>query len=214
MQITKPTVALFFGITSTIQSLLIIYSSSLSQWEKSFLPFCLHTDETFYSSRRHKLVAFSQLVATFNILTDKNESLMQPQKMAPLRSQQRVWYNQHNTWSLMCCLGQTQYRPVDLDTASLKMYWNIVNSVGGEAVWRRLIHVLKEVAEKHQTTVACVAMQWVMSQEGGDIAFPIIGIYSPVVSYAVKFALRVLMLNSIIIHDRPSVAVRMWLYFF
>lgn len=71
--------------------------------------------------------------------------------------------------------GQTKYRPVDLDTVSLKMYWNNLKLFGGESAWRRLLHVLKDVADKHQTTVACVAIQWVMSQEGGGIAFPIIG---------------------------------------
>lgn len=72
-------------------------------------------------------------------------------------------------------VGQTKYRPVDLDTVSLKMYWNVLRAFGGESVWRRLLHVLREVAERHQTTVACVAIQWVMSQGGGGVAFPIIG---------------------------------------
>lgn len=79
----------------------------------------------------------------------------------------------------LCCkryaAGQSKYKLLDLSTSSLKLYWNMVQKFGGEALWRRLLHVLRDVADKHETGVANVATQWVMSQGQGGIAFPIIG---------------------------------------
>ena len=71
--------------------------------------------------------------------------------------------------------GSSSYKLLDLDTSSLKLYWNMVQRFGGEAMWRRLLHVLRDVADKHGTGVANVATKWVMSQGGGGIAYPIIG---------------------------------------
>lgn len=71
--------------------------------------------------------------------------------------------------------GGSNYRAVELDTSSLKMYWNVARQFGGDDMWRRLLHVLREVADKHQTSVSCVALRWVMQQGGGGIAYPIIG---------------------------------------
>lgn len=65
---------------------------------------------------------------------------------------------------------------LDLDTSSLRLYWNMVQRFGGERVWRRLLHVLRDVADKHQTNISSVAIQWIMTQGGGGIAFPIIGV--------------------------------------
>ena len=64
---------------------------------------------------------------------------------------------------------------MDLDTASLKMYWNVVRRFGGEDLWKQLLHMLRDVADKHSTTVACVALQWAMAQGGGGVSFPIVG---------------------------------------
>lgn len=65
---------------------------------------------------------------------------------------------------------------LELDTSSLRLYWNMVQRFGGEKVWRRLLHVLRDVADKHQTNISSVAIQWVMAQGGGGVAYPIIGV--------------------------------------
>lgn len=57
----------------------------------------------------------------------------------------------------------------------MRLYWNMVQRFGGEKVWRRLLHVLRDVADKHQTNISSVAIQWVMAQGGGGVAYPIIG---------------------------------------
>jgi aryl-alcohol dehydrogenase-like predicted oxidoreductase len=36
--------------------------------------------------------------------------------------------------------------------------------------------VLHEVAQKHDVSVANVALKWVMQQGGGDVVFPIVGL--------------------------------------
>ena len=51
----------------------------------------------------------------------------------------------------------------------------MVQRFGGEKAWRRLLHVLRDVADKHETSISSVAIQWVMAQGGGNVAFPIIG---------------------------------------
>lgn len=55
------------------------------------------------------------------------------------------------------------------------MYWNVVQRFGGEELWRRLLHVMREVADKHKTSLAAVALQWVLGQGGGGVAYPIVG---------------------------------------
>ena len=64
---------------------------------------------------------------------------------------------------------------MDLDTSSLRLYWNMLQRFGGEKAWRRLLHVLRDVADKHETSISSVAIQWVMAQGGGKVASPIIG---------------------------------------
>jgi len=79
--------------------------------------------------------------------------------------------------SLACAAaGRESYTPVDLNTSSLKMYYNIVNQMGGQAIWRRLLAVLAGVAGKHQVSVSAVALRWVMQQggEAGSVV-PIVG---------------------------------------
>lgn len=72
--------------------------------------------------------------------------------------------------------GQTRYSNVDLNTSSLKMYYNIVKQAGGQEVWRDLLLTLKQVADKHKVSVANVALRWVMQQGSGRMINPIVGI--------------------------------------
>ena len=73
--------------------------------------------------------------------------------------------------------GRPRYTNVNLDTSSLKMYWALVKkfSGGSQDLWRELLGVLKGIALKHDVTVTCVAIRWVMDQ--GDV-YPIIGVRS------------------------------------
>lgn len=73
-------------------------------------------------------------------------------------------------------LGKTRYGNIDLNTSSLQMYWRVVGYFGGEDLYRRLLLTLKRVADRHNVTVANVALKWVMSQGGGDLVHPIVGL--------------------------------------
>ncbi|KAG2453638.1 hypothetical protein HYH02_001851 [Chlamydomonas schloesseri] len=72
--------------------------------------------------------------------------------------------------------GGAKYPPVDLNTSSLKMYWNVAKQFGGQELWRELLAVLKGVADKHGVSVANVALRWVMQQGDGQTVFPIVGL--------------------------------------
>eukprot|EP00878_Enallax_costatus_P013891 GHUV01014526.1.p1 GENE.GHUV01014526.1~~GHUV01014526.1.p1 ORF type:complete len:312 (+),score=98.76 GHUV01014526.1:914-1849(+) len=74
--------------------------------------------------------------------------------------------------------GQSKYSPVDLNTSSLKMYWNVAKQFGGQEPWRELLQVLHGVAQKHNVSVANVALKWVMQQEDGKTVYPIVGLRS------------------------------------
>lgn len=41
----------------------------------------------------------------------------------------------------MCAAGQARYGNVDLNTSSLKMYWNVAKQFGGQELWRELLQV-------------------------------------------------------------------------
>lgn len=73
-------------------------------------------------------------------------------------------------------LGGQRFSNVDLNTSSLKMYWGVVRRFGGQELWRRLLAVLRAVADKHGASVANVALRWVMQQGSG--VHPIVGLRS------------------------------------
>ncbi|GLI58795.1 hypothetical protein VaNZ11_000555, partial [Volvox africanus] len=73
-------------------------------------------------------------------------------------------------------LGGNRYTPVDLNTSSLKMYWNVAKQFGGQDLWRELLLVLKRIADRHGVSVANVALRWVMQQGDGRTVFPIVGL--------------------------------------
>ncbi|PNG99815.1 hypothetical protein TSOC_014395, partial [Tetrabaena socialis] len=72
--------------------------------------------------------------------------------------------------------GKPQYTPVDLNTSSLKMYWNVVKQFGGQELWRELLGVLRRVADKHGVSMANVSLRWVMQQGDGATVHPIVGL--------------------------------------
>ncbi|GAX79676.1 hypothetical protein CEUSTIGMA_g7117.t1 [Chlamydomonas eustigma] len=69
--------------------------------------------------------------------------------------------------------GSNKYSSVDLNTSSLKMYWNVVKEFGGQELWRELLQVLQGIAMKHSVTTANVAVRWIIQQ--GPV-LPIIGL--------------------------------------
>uniref|UniRef100_A0A383V713 NADP-dependent oxidoreductase domain-containing protein n=1 Tax=Tetradesmus obliquus TaxID=3088 RepID=A0A383V713_TETOB len=76
--------------------------------------------------------------------------------------------------------GQAKFSPVDLNTSSLKMYWGVAKQFGGQELWRELLQVLHQVAQKHNVSVANVALRWVMQQGDAHTVFPIVGMRSAV----------------------------------
>lgn len=73
-------------------------------------------------------------------------------------------------------MGKGRYPNVDLNTSSLKMYWNTVKLFGGQELWRELLVVLSEVADSHKVSVSNVALRWVMQQGNGDTVRPLVGL--------------------------------------
>jgi len=71
--------------------------------------------------------------------------------------------------------GSSKYSSVELNTSSLKMYWNVVKEFGGQELWRELLHVLQDIANKYSVTTANVAVRWIIEQ--GPV-LPIIGLRS------------------------------------
>lgn len=75
--------------------------------------------------------------------------------------------------------GGDKYPPVDLSTSSLKMYMGVVKRMApdGVALWRRLLGVLRGVADRHGVSVAAVALRWVMQQgAAAGTVVPIVGV--------------------------------------
>jgi aryl-alcohol dehydrogenase-like predicted oxidoreductase len=73
-------------------------------------------------------------------------------------------------------LGRARYPTVDLNTSSLKMYWNTIQKFGGQELWRELLIALSEVASRHNVSVSNVALRWVMQQGNGDTVRPLVGL--------------------------------------
>lgn len=69
-----------------------------------------------------------------------------------------------------------KYDPIDLNTSSLKMYWNVVTRFGGQELWRELLSVLWGIGQSHSCSIANVALAWVRQQGAGDLVHPIVGL--------------------------------------
>ncbi|CAD7701771.1 unnamed protein product [Ostreobium quekettii] len=76
-------------------------------------------------------------------------------------------------------LGNPRYSNIDLNTSSLKMYWRVADTYGGQDWYRRLLLALRGVADKHNVSVANVALKWVMEggqRKGSGVVHPIVGL--------------------------------------
>jgi aryl-alcohol dehydrogenase-like predicted oxidoreductase len=61
-------------------------------------------------------------------------------------------------------LQKAEPRGADLSTVSLRKYKNMVNAAGGWALFQELLAVMKQIADKHQVSIANVAVRYVLEQ--------------------------------------------------
>ncbi|KAG2499071.1 hypothetical protein HYH03_003254 [Edaphochlamys debaryana] len=72
--------------------------------------------------------------------------------------------------------GKPRYNSFDLNTSSLKMYWNVCKQFGGQDLWRELLEVLNTIAQKHNVSIANVSVRWIMQQGDGKTVYPLVGL--------------------------------------
>ncbi|MBD2667166.1 aldo/keto reductase [Richelia sinica] len=75
-------------------------------------------------------------------------------------------------------LGQPEPRGFDLNTTSLKKYKNVIDAWGGWGLFQQLLATLKQIADKHQVSIANVAVNYILHQPavGGVIVGARLGI--------------------------------------
>jgi aryl-alcohol dehydrogenase-like predicted oxidoreductase len=75
-------------------------------------------------------------------------------------------------------LGQPEPRGFDLNTTSLKKYKNMIDAWGGWGLFQQLLSTLKQIADKHQVSIANVAVNYILHQPavGGVIVGARLGI--------------------------------------
>jgi aryl-alcohol dehydrogenase-like predicted oxidoreductase len=89
--------------------------------------------------------------------------------------QMAAFCREHNIWLLtygtLCggllaekYLGQPEPRSYALNTASLQKYKRMVDAWGGWDLFQSLLRVLKQVADKHQVTIANVAVRYILDK--------------------------------------------------
>lgn len=61
-------------------------------------------------------------------------------------------------------LGQSEPRSFDLNTISLKKYKNMIDAWGGWQLFQSLLTTLKQIADKHQASIANVAINYILKQ--------------------------------------------------
>ena len=70
-------------------------------------------------------------------------------------------------------LGRPEPAGGDLDTASLQKYKAVIDAWGGWGLFQGLLAVLDRIASRHDTTIPCVAVRYVLDRPG--VAAAIIG---------------------------------------
>ena len=71
-------------------------------------------------------------------------------------------------------LGQGEPRPSALGTASLRKYKQMIDAWGGWELFQELLRALREVADRHQASIASVAIRWVLDRPA--VAGAILGV--------------------------------------
>jgi len=89
-------------------------------------------------------------------------------------------------------LGKSEPKAADLTTVSLKKYKNMIDQWGGWGLFQELLLVLKEIANKHQVTIANVAVRYILDKPavGGVIIGARLGLSEHVEDNARTFQLN------------------------
>ncbi|MBW4559513.1 MAG: aldo/keto reductase [Trichormus sp. ATA11-4-KO1] len=75
-------------------------------------------------------------------------------------------------------LGKPEPRSTDLSTVSLRKYKNMIDAWGGWQLFQELLSTLKQIADKHQVSIANVAVRYILDQPavGGVIVGARLGV--------------------------------------
>ncbi|MCF4967929.1 aldo/keto reductase [Nostoc sp. CMAA1605] len=75
-------------------------------------------------------------------------------------------------------LGKPEARSLDLTTVSLRKYKNMIDAWGGWQLFQELLNTLKQIADKHQVSIANVAVRYILDKPavGGVIVGARLGI--------------------------------------
>jgi len=89
-------------------------------------------------------------------------------------------------------LGKSEPKAADLTTVSLKKYKNMIDQWGDWGLFQELLLVLKEIANKHQVTIANVAVRYILDKPavGGVIIGARLGLSEHVEDNARTFQLN------------------------
>jgi aryl-alcohol dehydrogenase-like predicted oxidoreductase len=61
-------------------------------------------------------------------------------------------------------LGRAEPRRAELNTASLQKYKNMIDAWGGWALFQQLLAVLKQIADKHQVSIANIGTRYILDR--------------------------------------------------
>ncbi len=59
-------------------------------------------------------------------------------------------------------LGRPEPQRAELDTASLRKYTNMIDTWGGWTLFQQLLGVLKEIADRHQVSIANIGVRYIL----------------------------------------------------
>ncbi|QSJ15249.1 aldo/keto reductase [Nostoc sp. UHCC 0702] len=87
-------------------------------------------------------------------------------------------------------LGKSEPRGFDLGTASLRKYKNMIDGWGGWQLFQELLSTLKEIADKHQVSIANVAVRYILDKPavGGVIVGARLGVSEHIADNAKIFS--------------------------
>jgi aryl-alcohol dehydrogenase-like predicted oxidoreductase len=87
-------------------------------------------------------------------------------------------------------LGQPEPKRWDLDTASLRKYKNMIDAWGGWMLFQTLLATLQSIAQKHQVSIANVAVRFVLDRPavGGVIVGTRLGVAEHIADTAKVFS--------------------------
>jgi aryl-alcohol dehydrogenase-like predicted oxidoreductase len=89
-------------------------------------------------------------------------------------------------------VGKPEPRSFDLTTVSLRKYKNMIDGWGGWQLFQELLSTLKAIADKHQVSIANVAVRYILDKPsvGGVIVGARLGIAEHIEDNAKVFSLN------------------------